>query len=385
MIKRAVTCMLLMAYCATTFAQISYETFESKKLNSTRKFKIKLPNDYDENSDRMHPVIVVFDGDYLFEPVVGQTDFQTYFDDMPSSIVVGIMHEDVRFYDTYSDEVSGLPIEFGAQFYEFIGTELLPYLDINYNTSKFRVAVGHNKTGNLINSFLLKESPLFQAYVNISPDFQGNMSDNIMTRTEWLKEDIIYYLATAKNDIKHIRQNVLQTDANLKLIDNLKLSYYFDEFEEASHYTMVTRGISRAFDKIFDIYRPIRDKEIKEKVLPFEGTLDTYIVDRYKKIEDLFGIYKPISEEEFQKIAEAAQEREDLESLQKLGKLVNNHHPTSNLGTYYLALYAEKAGKIKKAKKLYQSALAFENGVIIDKEFILSKVEDLEMTENDND
>ncbi len=383
--KRTFTVVFALICSAFIAAQVKYESFESRQLNSVRKIKIKLPKDYDENSSVMYPVVVVFDGDYLFEPVAGQTDFQTYFDDMPSSIIVGVMHEDVRFYDTYSDEVSGLPIEFGAHFYEFIGQELLPYLDINYNTSKFRVAVGHDLTANFINSFLLKDNPLFQAYVNVSPDFVGNMDKNVIARAEWVKQDIIYYMATAKSDIKHIRSTVLNTHNTLESIENPHFTYYFDDFEEAAHYTMVTRAISRAFDKIFDIYRPIRDKEIEEKVITFEGTLDNYIIDRYKKIEDLFGIIKPISEEEFQKIAAAAEEREDSKSLEKLGKLVNTKFPKSNLGTYYLALHAEKEGKTKKARKLYESALAYEDGVIIDKDFIMSKVEDLEMTENNND
>lgn len=379
--------LVLFALCCSTFSfsQTIYETYESKKLNSVRKLKIKLPKDYDENSSRLHPVVIVFDGDYLFEPVSGQIDFQTYFDDMPSSIVVGIMHEDNRFYDTYHDEVTGLPQEFGAHFYEFVAMELLPHLDRTYNTSNFKVAVGHNKTANLMNAFMLKDVPVFQAYVNLSPDYVGNMSENISSRASWAKNDIIYYLAMAKNDVRQIRASVTETNLRLKDLENPKFTYYFDEFEEASHYTMVTRGVARAFDKIFDIYRPIRDKEIREKILTYEGTLDTYIKNRYKRIEELFGIEKPITEEEFQKMVDAADQRQDLESLFKIGKMVHQYFPKSSLGTYYLALHAEKSGKTKKAKKLYQTALALENGTLINRDFIMSKVEGLEMTEIDND
>lgn len=383
--KKAILFLLAFICYNASFAQITYETFESRKLNSTRKLKIKLPKDYDENSELRYPLVVVLDGEYMFEPVAGQIDFQTYFDDMPDCIVVGIMHGDTRFYDMYSDEVSGLPIDFGAKFYEFVGKELIPYLDGKYNASKFRVAVGHNLTANFINSFLLKEIPLFQAYVNISPDFVGDMAINIPKRLEWAKEEVIYYLATANEDIKHIRSSVLQANKEISTIENPKLTYYFDDFDEATHYSLATRGIARAFDKIFDIYKPISEKEIEEKIMTYEGTLDKYIIERYNRIDDLFGIKKNISEEEFQKVADAAQEREDLESLEKLGKLVNKYYPKSNLGTYYLALYAEKAGKTKKAMKLYEDALVLDESIVINKDFILSKVEDLKMVENDED
>ena len=73
------------------FAQVIYEEIGSGRLNTHRKIKIKLPKNYDEDSDLKYPLIVVFDGDYLFEPVAGQVDFQTYFDDMPGSIIVGVV------------------------------------------------------------------------------------------------------------------------------------------------------------------------------------------------------------------------------------------------------------------------------------------------------
>lgn len=383
--KKAVLTLLTIAICVAINAQVSYEEITSIKLNTTRQLKIKLPKDYDASSSLKHPLIIVFDGDYLFEPVVGQVNFQTYFDDMPGSIVVGVIQGNERFYDGYTDAVSGLPIETGARFFEFIGRELIPYLDNKYNTSDFRVAVGHNTMGNFINSYLFKEKPMFQAYVNLSPDFNADMSYNIAERFKWLKDDIFYYMATSDNDISNIREVVLQTHENIKNIDNPNLTYYFDEFKGDSHYTLVTSAVSKAFDKIFEIYKPLREKELNEKVLPYKGTLDKYLEDRYKRIEELFGIIKLIPDEEFEKVVKIAEERNDLESLEKLGKLAKKQDPESLLGTYYLAQYAEKIGKTKKAKKLYESALTLNDVSHINREFILSRVKELTVVENDDE
>ena len=100
------TILLVFTYLIFAFstAQVTYKEISSASLNSERKLKIKLPKNYNPDSDVKHPVIIVFDGDYLFEPVAGQVDFQTYFDDMPSSIVVGIMQGEDRFYDAYYDQ-----------------------------------------------------------------------------------------------------------------------------------------------------------------------------------------------------------------------------------------------------------------------------------------
>ena len=383
--KKSILFYFILFMCAQITAQPVIESLNSKALNTKRSFKIKLPKNYDAESPLKHPLIIVLDGDYLFNPVVGQTEFQTYFDDMPSSIIVGVMHEDSRFSDTYHDEVTGLPMDLGAKFYEFIGNELIPHIDDQYNTSHFRVVVGHDLTANLMNSFMLKEEPLFHAYVNISPEFVGDMGQNVVDRMTWLKKDVVYYMATASDDVKSLRSDILMTDNSIKEIDNKHLSYYFDDFEEASHYSLVTRGIARAFEKVFDIYGPITDKEVKEKILGYEGTLDKYIDERYSRIKNLFGIEQSISEEDLKKVVDVALEREDLKSLEKLGRLAKSMNPSKNDGTYYLALLAEKNGKNKKAMKLYESALQLDESLVINKALIQAKVKDLKEAVGSND
>ena len=373
------TILVVFAYliCASSYAQVSYKEISSARLNSERKLKIKLPKDYNPDAEEKYPVIIVFDGDYLFEPVAGQVDFQTYFDNMPGSIIVGIMQGENRFFDGYYDALTGLPTESGLRFHEFISDELLPYIDKEYNTSKFRIAVGHDIMGNFINSYIFKEDASFQAYVCISPDFVGSLRNFVSKRLALFKDDVFYYLATSEKDIPEIRENILSTNAQINEVDNRYLTYYFDDFKDDTHYTLVTGAISRSFDKIFNIYNPLREKELEEKVLPYDGTLDKYLVDRYKRIERLFGITREISEKELEKVAKVAEQREDFKSLYKLGKLANKLFPETMLGTYYIAHAAEKTGKTKKAKKLYESALILNDATNIDKEYIAAKIEEL--------
>ena len=317
--KKTILIVLLNAFLCQLFAQITYGEIASSKLNAVRQLKIKLPNDYNPDSEIIHPLVIVFDGDYLFEPVVGQLQFQTYFDDMPSSIVVGIVQANERFYDGYCDEVTGFPKESGLRFHEFVADELIPYLDNKYKTSKFKVAVGHDLMGNFINSYLFKEDPLFNAYVCLSPDLSGTVKDYLGERLEFFKDDIFYYMATSDKDLPGIRDAVIDADGQISQANNQYLTYYFDDFKNDNHYTLVTSAIARSFDKIFELYKPLREKELEEKVLPYEGTLDKYLIDRYKRIEDLFGIKKPITEEEFDKVVKIAERREDLESLENIG------------------------------------------------------------------
>ncbi|WP_313791189.1 hypothetical protein [Lacinutrix neustonica] len=85
------------------------------------------------------------------------------------AIVIGINQYGKRDDDLFYSAKSSLPFETGADFFEFIGMELIPYIEKIYRTSKFKVAVGHGATANFINYYLIKEVPLFNAYVSISP------------------------------------------------------------------------------------------------------------------------------------------------------------------------------------------------------------------------
>lgn len=383
--RKTILIVLAFIFCMPLCAQISYDEINSSKLNSVRQLKIKLPKDYDPSSEIKYPLIIVFDGDYLFEPIAGQVDFQTYFDDMPSSIIVGVVQGSERRYDGYCDEVTGLPKESGLRFHDFVAEELIPYLDEKFNTSKFRVAVGHDLMGNFINSYLFKEDPLFNAYVCISPDLSGTVRDYLGKRLEFFKDDIFYYMATSDKDLPYIREAVLNANSQISEVKNQYLTYYFDDFKNDTHYTLVNSAIAKSFDKIFELYKPLREKELEEKVFTYEGTLDKYLVDRYDRIEELFGIKKPITEEEFEKVVKVAEQRNDLESLEKIGKLAKKLNPESLLGTYYLAQYSEKVGKTKKAKKLYESALTLNDVSHINRDFIFSKIDELTIVDTDEE
>jgi hypothetical protein len=63
-----------------------------------------------------------------------------------------------------------------------------------------------------------------------------------------------------------------------------------------------------------------------------------------------------------------------LESLEKLAKLVKNEFPDSMLSAYYMGMYYEKEGNLKRALQRYKSGLLLEPSQFIDKEIILEKM-----------
>jgi predicted alpha/beta superfamily hydrolase len=361
------------AFAKSLTAQTQYREIESDRLGGKRQLKIQLPRNYDGNSEKYYPVIVVMDGDYLFEPVAGNVDFYSYWEEMPDVIVVGILQDETRDDDTLYDDTNFLPTETGAAFFEFVGLELMPYLDENYRTANFRIAVGHDLTASFINYYLMKEPTLFQGYVSISPDLAPLMDERLIDRLGASKQKIFYYLATGTEDIKVLREPIKELDNQLKAIGNENLRYYYDNFDGATHYSMVGRAIPMALENIFSIYRPISKKEYKETLLNLPGSPYDYLVQKYATVKELFGLDDTIRVNDFVATSTAIEKRSDWESLERLGKLARAQYPETMLGNYYLALALEKTGETKKAMRTYQNGYLLEEISFITKDLMLDR------------
>lgn len=349
-------------------SQTVYEEFESYKLDETREIKIQLPRNYDENIDKSYPIFIVLDGDYMFEVVAGNVDYYSYWEDMPEAIVVGINQDDTRDEDNYYSDVNDLPVKTGADFFEFISMELLPHIESTYRTQNFRVAVGHGETANFINYYMLKAKPLFQAYIVISPSLAPSMNDYISQRLTKYETKLFYYLATASNDIKSIKKEAETLNTTISSIDNKNIIYNFDNFEGATHYSAPAHAIPKALESIFHVFQPISKKEYKENILTLNTSPVKYLQEKYKTINDLFGIEKQILINDFKAIAAAIEKKKEFEYFEDLGKIVRKEYPETLLGNYYLARFYEETGKPKKAMKTYKGAYGLKEigGITID-------------------
>lgn len=369
--------MLLVAFIcyATVTAQTKFEKFESKKLNETRDIQLHIPEGYSE--DRVYPIIVVLDANYLFETVVANTRYYSYWDEMPESIIVGINQytNEERERDCTYDRENGLPMDKGNKFFEFIGMELIPYIEKNYNTANFKMIIGHGTTSNFANYYLFKEVPLFDAYINLSPAFAPKMEDRISERLAQFETKKFYYLATAEEDHKKSAKRIRALNTTLESIKNENFFYYYDDFKDANHNSMAVFAIPRAMSQIFSMYRPISVKEYKEKILNLTSPPYEYLTQKYETIKDLFGFEKKVSVNDFMAIYSAIRKKDDVEALKELSKLGKKEYPDTMLGHFFIAEYYEKTGKAKKALRTYQNAFSLKEIDFLTKDLMLEKAD----------
>ncbi len=371
----SLVCICCISILSTAQSKIIYEEFTSYKLDESRRLKIQLPRDYETNTEKVYPIVIVLDANYLFEPVAGNVDYFSYWEDMPESIVVGIMQGDSRYDDGAYDDTNFMPADQGADFFEFIGLELIPYIDNNYRTAKFIIAVGHDFTANFINYYLFKDPPLFNGYINLSPDLAPRMDERLPQRIPNIPSKVFYYLATGTDDIKDLMEISLALHKSLEPLKSDNFAYYFDNFEGATHYSLVARAIPSAMEKIFSVYRPISKQEFEDVLMKLETPIHQYLLDKYKTIEDLFGLTNPIRVNDFIATATASEKKKQWESLREIGTLAKRQYPDTVLGDYYLARYYEETGEPKKAMRTYQGAFDKEEVDFITIDLMLDKAD----------
>ena len=340
-----------------SFAQIIFENFESKFMNENRELKIQLPRNYELNIEKKYPLIIVFDGDYMFEPVMGSAEYLSYWGNIPESIIVGVNQTNSRYEDcSVLDNIDFVPIASSANFYEFISQELIPHFDKNYRTTKFKVAIGQESTANYINYFLINKQTLFSGFISVSPKFSFDMEKYLIKRFEKIKTNIIYFLASSKRDFKSIKQRTYSLSENLNSLDNEFVSFKFKQYEDLTHFNLPIYSLSEGIEYIFSNYSPINAVEYDNVISELETSPVKYLENKYEKIFEIYGLEKDILVSDFRAIEKFIEKSENFNYYKDLSKLADNNHPNTILASYYMGLFYENNGDMKKAVNVYRSA-----------------------------
>jgi predicted alpha/beta superfamily hydrolase len=362
-----------------SYSQKIIEEVFSPKLNENREITIGLPASYITNPNKKYPLLVVLDGDYLFDPFQGALNYGAYWDDLPEVIIVGITQNknNERQTDCAVDQTTGLPDEKGNKFFEFIGMELVSYMEKKYRIAPFKIIAGHDFTAGFLNFYLYKERPLFDAYISMSPELPVAMEKNIPDRFAVLEQPIYYYQSTADGDVKKMQTRIRELDAAAKTINKPNINYRFDEFKGASHYSLVLHSIPNALYQFFAVYQPISTAEFLEKIVVLPSGYVDYLTNKYDVLEKSLNIKMPMRINDFKAIEAAILKNNAFDEFDKLSDVSKKQYPKSMLSDYHKAMFYEKTGDIKKAIKAYQSAFQKEEIGDLTKDMMLDKADEL--------
>ena len=368
--------LLLLFFLNISFSQTIYENFESDFLKDTRELKVQLPRNYNENLSKEYPLIIVLDGDYMFEAVSGSVDYLSYWGNIPESIIVGVNQINTRYDDcSVLDNIDFVPISSTANFYDFISEELIPYFDKNYRTTKFKVAVGHEATANFINYFLLNNKTSFSGFIAISPKFSYNMENYLIERFDKIKTNVFYYLASSDRDFKSIDERTKEFSRNLNSSKNELISFKYKQYNNLTHYNLPIHSVSEGFEHVFATYSSINSIEYDSVLKKTSLSPVKYLINKYDNIANYYDINKTILVNDIRAIEKYIEESEQFKYYKDLSKLAIDKYPKTILGSYYMGLYYERSGDAIKAMHIYRSAYTLEDVAGITKDELLERAD----------
>ena len=367
------------------FSQKVTDTISSKRLNEEREITIGLPPSYDKHPNQKYPVLVLLDGDFLFDAFQGALSYSNYWDDLPEIIIVGISQNknNERETDCAVDQENGLPTEKGEAFFEFIGLELLPYIEKKYRTAPFKMIAGLDTTAGFLNCYLYKDVPLFDAYISMSPELPKGMEEQLPDRLAAIQKPIFYYHSSGDGDMKKMRNRILALDEVAKKINKPSLNYRFDDFKGASHYSLVLNSIPSALYQIFSVYQPISTTEFNEKIAVLTSGYVDYLIQKYDVIEKSFALKLPIRLNDFKAIEAAILKNKAYPEFEKLAQLAKKNYPKSMLADYEMGQMYEKKGETAKAVKSYMMAYQREEIGDFTKDMMIERADELKNGKNE--
>ncbi len=258
-------------------------TIQSEVLGKERRIYVQLPGGYD-GSEQRYPVLVVLDGEWLFELARSHVQFYSEFAAMgvetPKMIVVGIENLD-RDRDYVpspdpSDEVQFPTAGDAGRFLEFLRDELFPFLETNYRAAPNRTVVGWSFGGLCTLHAVVAMPDLFQAYLCIGPSVWWD-DDLVVKQFEQAAFDrptrmVITLGSDEEGGPVYVSTKRLLAHLEANPIERLAVTHF--EFDGVGHGGGVPLALSRGLRALFPGYRmQVDDDTTLEKVEAYYKTL----------------------------------------------------------------------------------------------------------------
>lgn len=375
---------LILSLCSlNTYSQALYRTIDSKAMGQDRNVKILKPRDYAQNTDKTYPLIIVLDGDYLFEPVAGNVDYLSFWGQIPECFVVGINQAATRNDDCALDPDTGMPAAQSAQFIDFM-IEIKSILQQEYRIAPFTLIIGKDMTAN-VSAFnlLLKDVPV-QAMLHIEPEFTEVITDNLIPKAKNTKQFYGIYAASS------VQKKSLQALFNAKTAatdevakSNKKITY--ETIAGTNTYDVAMQAIPRGLKFLFKEFAVIDAQEfLNEKTATGElknksdlSALDK-LKEKYASIKSSYGINMQVRLVDVVSIAEYLIEKKQWDALMDVSAFSHKNFPNLLYGKFIEGMAYEGLGRPDRAIKSYNAAYVLDNAVGIDKNMVLDKIEYLQ-------
>jgi hypothetical protein len=261
----------------------------SRVLGETRVIDVSLPSSYATDSSRRYPVLIVLDGDFEHQIAATTARFYAETSQIPELIVVGVRNTN-RGRDLTPalrpdfPSPPEIPVAGGADnFLDFVGDELLPYLDRHYRTAPLRVLVGHS-LGGLFAIYALGHRPtLFTGYIVMEPSVWWNRGAEVDEAKATLAEAAARHARVMLVNAESWDLDTTQWGSSKPMIRELSAP-------GETHSSMALTGMSKGLRTLFADFKPAAWRP---------GTKPIAMLDSYDSLTARVGYAVPIPADAF--------------------------------------------------------------------------------------
>ena len=296
------------------------DSLYSNTLEEQRVIWVQLPENYNQESKQLYPVIYVLDGAVHFQAVSTVLSYN-WGGFLPEMIIVGISNRNNRTRDLTTSEIqtrrgAAYNQETGGaeNFTLFIEKELIPHIEASYPATTYRTLIGHSYAGLFTINMLMNHSDLFDNYLTIDPSLDWdeqkllNQSKEILSTRDYHGKALFMSLSgqlhmqnseiTIENVMQDSSDYTLFARSNIEFSNSVTeneqngLSYQWKFYEEDLHGTVSLPSILDGLKFLFHWY-PIENTDMFNSPDTPKDVLIQMIRKREKKLKDHFGYFVP--------------------------------------------------------------------------------------------
>ncbi len=333
----------------TQTVSVIHDTYKiaSQTLGEERTILVRVPPNYGRSQAR-YPVIYMLDAHSPQNAMmVGMVEQQAWGGQMPEMIIVGIQNTN-RTRDLTPSKTERGGSGGGDKFLDLLEKEVIPLVEKNYRTERFRIFAGHS-LGGLTAIYAFSSRPdMFDAYIAASPvlhwdkDFVIKRSEEAFKQRKQWKKTVYIGLG---NEPDYVKGYNTYKDL-LKKADPDGLVYEFQQFTAENHGSVVLPAYLAGLRKVFAGWQP-----------PTSGTFAD-LENHYKKLTERFGYTILVPENLVNETGYQLLRSNRVEEAIAVFKRNTALYPTSANCYDSLAEAYETSGQLKSAKENYEKALS---------------------------
>lgn len=365
------------------------DSIYSEVLNESRTIYIQIPADYDPGKGKKYPVAYILDGE-VFLPALSEV--QNYYSGgyTPEMILVGVSNSKNRTRDlTISKITEKYGMAFNEEtggakgFLDFIGKELIPFIEAKFPVTNYRTLIGHSYGGLFTIYTFLNEPDLFANYLAIDPSLDWNGQEILAKAQSKLSTDSYsekslfvslsgqLHMQNSKITIDNVMQDksdyTLFARSNIGLRDIVNknersgLDFNWKYYPNDIHGTVTFPSLMDGLVTMFRWYQMENTDKINSFDTP-KNELYDIVKYREKKLKEHFGYMEPPYPEELLNMSGyMSMDMDQLEKAKMYFEFALEYYPQSaNVYDSY-ADYYEAQGDVLTAIKYVQKAAELSN------------------------